>query len=864
MTARTMRRGATTLLSIAVCAGLAFTAPSAAFGSPDDTSQELDGPAPSYISGLLNPYSDSEDAALPPLSANVDALRTEASDTPVAPDRPSMEAPASGQGKQRARAAAATCSINDFGAASGTALQNLISGSSTNCINTLFSVSGSQGASIFSEANMVSAATKLQSISETYPGNNSTSAAQFVLFLRAGFYVQYYNSASIPDYGSELRTAMTGALDEFFANPRSEDVSDANGETLSEAITLIDSAELNDRYIPVIERLLNDYDSSYDSSWWMLNAVNATYTVLFRGHQLPAFVDAVAADPSVLATLSGFATKHVGLLSGQRAYLVTNAGRELGRFLGDPSVKAAAKPHVKSILDTTSLDGPTSGLWVAVASMADWYDRDSCDYYGICDLQETIAAVVLPTTQECSPSITIRAQDITPAQLTESCESLLAQDAYFHAVAKDPGPVPNDLNTRVEVVVFDSSADYQSYAGTLFDIDTNNGGMYLEGDPSQAGNQARFIAYEAEWVRPEFAIWNLNHEYTHYLDSRFNLHGDFAENMLTPTVWWVEGFGEYISYHYRGLEYTEAQQLAGTKAHKLSELFDTTYDHGTDRIYRWGYLAVSFMLNEHPTEMQTVLGMYRTGDWNGARAYLKNIIGTSYDAEFARFLDACSAGDCGEDLGGEQPSENSAPTAVFSAAVDGLTVSLTDGSTDADGTIAGWAWEFGNGERSTEQHPVVRFAEAGDYTVTLTVTDDRGATSTAQRKVTVTEDEDPGPGSGGENTWQVPVCEDADDRVLGQGCGRMERSADAGQSDYLMVWVPAGTPKLTITAGGGTGEADLYVASSGWASIDNHVARSTNAGTGEEVVINWPAAGWNYVTLYGADSFDNVSLYAYY
>lgn len=849
------------LLGIAVCAGIALVAPSAAFGSPaaDDIPQDTE--APAYISGLMNPFSEAEDSALPPLTGNADALRTEADSEAPSPERPSMQS-AAGEQSRGARAQRAECTKAEFASASGQALVDLITGSTTDCVNTLFSVTGSQAGQVFGEAKMVAAADALRTISQTYPGDNSTSAAQFVLFLRAGYYVQYYNSASVPAYGTALRTATSSALDAFFASPRSEDVTDANGETLSEAITLIDSAELNDRYIPVIQRLLTDYDASYNSSWWMRGAVNATFTVLFRGHQVPAFVQAVAADGSLLTTLKDFALNNVGLLDGDNAYLVTNAGRELGRFLGDPQVKAAAKPHVKAVLDQTSLTGPTSGLWVAVATMADWFDRASCADYGTCDLQERIEAVVLPVTHVCSPSITIRAQEINAEQLDASCSSLLGQDAYFHAVAKDPGPVPNDVNTRIEVVVFDSSDDYQSYAGTLFDIDTNNGGMYLEGDPSQAGNQARFIAYEAEWLRPEFAIWNLNHEYTHYLDGRFNMHGDFGENMLTPTIWWVEGFGEYISYHYRGEAYTAAQQLAGTGAHTLSELFDTTYDHGTDRIYRWGYLAVTFMLNKHPQELQTVLGYYRSGDWDAARAYLKNSIGTSYDAEFAGFLTECAAGTCSAELGGGQPGTNQDPVAAFAATTAALRVTFTDESTDADGSIASRAWDFGNGETSTERNPVVTFAEPGEYTVTLTVTDNRGATATATRTVTVTEDgTEPGEG---ENTWTVPVCADSDTRLLAQACGRMQRSADSGQSDYLMIWVPEGTPKLTVTVGGGTGNADLYVGDAGWASAQNHQARSTNGGNSEEAIIEWPAAGWNYVTLHGADAFDNVSVYAHF
>lgn len=162
-------------------------------------------------------------------------------------------------------------------------------------------------------------------------------------------------------------------------------------------------------------------------------------------------------------------------------------------------------------------------LWVGVAEMADTYDRDNCAYYGVCDLRQRLREAVLADRNECSASITVTAQSMAAGDFSAACTSLNGQDAWFHDVAGDRGPVADDRNTRIEVVVFDSSTDYRTYAGVLFGIDTDNGGMYLEGDPSAEGNLPRFIAYEAEWQRPDFRIWNLNHEYTHYLDGRFDM-----------------------------------------------------------------------------------------------------------------------------------------------------------------------------------------------------------------------------------------------------------------------------------------------------------------------------------------------------
>ena len=63
-------------------------------------------------------------------------------------------------------------------------------------------------------------------------------------------------------------------------------------------------------------------------------------------------------------------------------------------------------------------------------------------------------------------------------------------------------------------------------------------------------------------------------------------------------------------------------------------------------------------------------------------------------------------------------------------------IAFTDLSTD-DGSIVSYAWDFGDGNTSTEQNPQHRYADNGTYMVKLTVTDDRGAKDTKQMVIEV-------------------------------------------------------------------------------------------------------------------------------
>ena len=82
------------------------------------------------------------------------------------------------------------------------------------------------------------------------------------------------------------------------------------------------------------------------------------------------------------------------------------------------------------------------------------------------------------------------------------------------------------------------------------------------------------------------------------------------------------------------------------------------------------------------------------------------------------------------------PVPNFPPVASFTKVVDDLDVSVTSTSTDPDGTIVGSSWNWGDGSPAdsgpTASHS---YAAAGNYTVTLTVTDDDGATGTTARVV---------------------------------------------------------------------------------------------------------------------------------
>ncbi|MFH1072869.1 MAG: FG-GAP-like repeat-containing protein [Nanoarchaeota archaeon] len=89
-----------------------------------------------------------------------------------------------------------------------------------------------------------------------------------------------------------------------------------------------------------------------------------------------------------------------------------------------------------------------------------------------------------------------------------------------------------------------------------------------------------------------------------------------------------------------------------------------------------------------------------------------------------------------------------------------LEVQFTDLSTDSDGIIISWAWDFENDGivDSAEQHPTHTYETPGIYSVNLTVTDSTGLTDAALNPVTVISCHEA----------DLDCNEDIDDNELGQ------------------------------------------------------------------------------------------------
>lgn len=138
---------------------------------------------------------------------------------------------------------------------------------------------------------------------------------------------------------------------------------------------------------------------------------------------------------------------------------------------------------------------------------------------------------------------------------------------------------------------------------------------------------------------------------------------------------------------------------------------------------------------------------------------------------------------------------NQPPTASFTASPENGEAPLTvvfdaSDSSDPDGSIVAYAWDFGDeqsGSGATVEHT---YTEPGDYTVTLTVMDDEGITESTSTTIEVF------------HPFSFSICDPGDNRDYESSCG-VKFVERGGKRGYLVLEVsssdmPATTAHLEI------------------------------------------------------------------
>jgi hypothetical protein len=216
--------------------------------------------------------------------------------------------------------------------------------------------------------------------------------------------------------------------------------------------------------------------------------------------------------------------------------------------------------------------------------------------------------------------VKIQNPDITTEQLSNICNTLQVTEQLFKSTLNIQAPVLNDQNDTVSVNIYANQGAYQSTGDQMHDLkETSSTGIYLESNPEQASANAQVITFEAKrWADNEFFIWELGHEYVHYLDARYNKQGDYGDFSSHNLIWWTEGVAEYISDN--DSPYLSVKLSQAPERFTLTEIINK---NNSISPYRWGATAVKFLIEQRPSDVAKLRNFAREGRYDELDEWLK-------------------------------------------------------------------------------------------------------------------------------------------------------------------------------------------------------------------------------------------------
>ncbi|EJC7103304.1 collagenase [Vibrio parahaemolyticus] len=550
------------------------------------------------------------------------------------------------------------CTVEDF-TVDRVNIESRVANSDYECMRTWFSPSLEQADVVFSTMSVSRITGGLKKAIEAYKGTKEQAQQIYYLgeFIKAAYKNRHDTFAKkLQPFPSELSVDIANTIQQFLRSPYALTEGREQQEALASMLIVVDSIRQLAIAAPDVFAILDSFSADKSDSYYYRKAINNIFVAMAGHSQTKAFYDVIESDSSYIHRLSSFITNNEWAIGTDSEQLLGNAARELARLVKteDAETKKVVVDTLDSLLKRYPLGGKSDRIWVGIAEMVDAYASDYLEQLGLSNSKSVLKQRIMTFSYDCRGPARILAQEMTEAQAITSCETLnLKEDDFHQTVNTGYQPVADDHSDSVDVIVFKTKSDYSTYSSFLFDNTTNNGGQFLERDPSKQGNVPRFVAYQNGWD-DDFSILNLEHEYVHYLDGRFNQYGDFHDTMREGSiVWWLEGFAEYM-YYKEG--YNAALVLGKEKTHTLADVFSTNYSDGLNRVYRWGYLAVRFMIEKHPEDVTELLGYSRTGQYKEWVKLLERL-GPAYNTEFHSWLDEVTKDIDDSDISQPKPKE---------------------------------------------------------------------------------------------------------------------------------------------------------------------------------------------------------------
>lgn len=544
-----------------------------------------------------------------------------------------------------------TCNIAKL-PGSGDALVAALRAVDAGCLNGLFSANA-DNIRLLTDANMRTVADAAVRRAANFDGTDPKGLAQLVVFLKAGFYVQYYNPTRIPTYSIDTRrTAVRVAaallgnrkvwdtaapdFDAIWANPNltweQKSALHAQGQqanaALRDGVVLVDSARLLDEFAPIAATTVRAFQAGYTGQL-VETGIYSLQTAIYTAHndsRLGGTMESGIYDGLVESLR--IATRDAERRFDREDQVYLNFVREYARFMQHDRYRTNIENEMIQLLNRETKFG---GAWMEAAGMLPYvipnYD---CKRYGLCNAKTELEAKLFPNSWSFDDGKLVFRTPLTFAEVEQLYYALKQVEGQMKRLGNTLEPVAGDTNDKLKMVIYGTKSDYQRYQGFLNNLSTDNGGMYIEGNATFYTFQ-RKVPQESTLTLEELT----RHEYVHYLNGRYAQPGMWGDDRFYDDerrmTWFDEGSAEYLAWSTPrdGIK-TRANiaeilnRTAKASWWPISKVVRSAYADGWD-FYSWGALVMDYLHKNHPQQVDAIYARLRANDVAGYDAVMRTL-----------------------------------------------------------------------------------------------------------------------------------------------------------------------------------------------------------------------------------------------
>ncbi|MCR8846142.1 collagenase [Paenibacillus sp. SC116] len=456
--------------------------------------------------------------------------------------------------------------------------------------------------------------------------------------LRSGYYLAFYNEGLSKLNTAAYREKVMPAITAITQNPAftwgtevQNKVIGSTGKMISNSTVDVDTinrlTEVVKQFVDRVDVLAND-NIAANSYFSLIDGVG--YNLMWR-------MDDKSHEASFKGAIDGyleqfFRLSQYGPRSEDHVWLTNNAiyfTGALGRYYSDPTQAN------RILTDVMKKESALSELYFEAAAQIE-------QHYAQVDAngkQVNIDALKQAGKDKYLPKKTVfdegkvvfktggNLSDDQIQRLYWAAKEVEAQ--FFRVTGNDKALEPGNVDDVLTVVIYNNPDEYRMNK-YLYGYETNNGGIYIEGDGT-------FFTYDRTAEQSIYSLEELfRHEVTHYLQGRYGVPGGWGQGQLYDggrMPWFEEGGAEFFA---------GATRLEGIKPRKsvvsnikndrgthftVSDTVNAKY--GTWNFYNYSFALYDYLYNNDMMQLDRIHTAIRSGS---AEAYNEQLTYISSNA----------------------------------------------------------------------------------------------------------------------------------------------------------------------------------------------------------------------------------------